>query len=112
MSADNQHFCRLGIDEESHLDIYWGGKFSDFVHAAFKQDIKKIKNNNKKNRIQSHASSIVLIAIGFWFLFSLFNIPFFNLQWLMIFALGTCFSVWGLVNMFLEVRQYQLQKNK
>ena len=104
--SDKTYSCRLKDEEIKHLDSFWSS-FSDFVHAAFKSDILKVKNNTKRNRIKTYTSSIILIAIGMWFLFSLFQMSFATLGWFLVFALGTCFSVWGVVNMYLEVKEHK-----
>ena len=78
-----------------------------------KNQLEKRKNNKKKNRIQTYAASLVLVAIGLFFLFSLFNIPFGGLGWFLTMALGVCFSIWGLVNLALEVKEYrQARRNR
>jgi len=112
VTQDNKYYSRLNIEEEEHLNTYWDSKFSDFVHAAFKSDILKVKNNTKRNRIKTYTSSIILIAIGMWFLFSLFQMSFATLGWFLVFSLGTCFSVWGVVNMYLEVKEHKQYKKQ
>jgi len=107
---DKTYSCRLKPNERSHLREYWNNVFSDFVHTAFKHDIDMVQNNKRKNRMQSYSSSIILVAIGFFFLFNLFNIIFFSLAWFLMFALGTCFSIWGVTNFALEIREYKKKR--
>ena len=106
MTQDNFKGCRLEIEEEQHLSKFWSNKFSDFVHAAFRVDIDKVKTNKTKNRIQSMGTNLIYLGFGVMILFQMFNLDFLSLGWFIVFALGMCFFGIGFYGIIVEVKPF------
>ena len=105
--SDSEKFssCRLIEEEVNHLNTYWDGKFSDFVHTAFKRDINLVSNNKKKNRLQQYSFSLVMVGLGCMFILYSFGISGL-FGWLMVLLLGVFFIVTGLVNILLDLKVF------
>lgn len=102
--GDETHSCRLYTEEKEHLNRFWKGKFSDFVHSAFKQDIQKVKTNKKKDHIQQFGQNLIFLGFGVIILFQMFNLDFMSIGWFVVFALGMCFFGVGLYGLVVEVK--------
>lgn len=97
---------RLKEDEQNHLQKYWNGSFSDFVHSAFKQDIQKVTTNKKKDRIQRYGQNLIFLGFGVIILFQMFNLGFLSIGWFVVFALGMSFFGIGLYGIMVEVKPF------
>jgi len=88
----------------NHLDKYWDGSFSNYVHNCFKRDINNTKNNKRHNFFQDISRYIVMLGIGCLFLLFSFNMGWDELLgFLIILLLGIFFVISSLVNIYLEV---------
>ena len=105
--SDSEKFstCRLVSKEVEHLNNYWDGKFSDFVHNSFKRDIELVNNNRKKNCLQQYGFSFVMVCLGAWFVLYSFNVSGL-FSWLIVFLLGVFCVITGLVNILLDLKVF------
>jgi len=104
MDTDKTFSCRLNKDELEHLERYWNGQFSEYVHSSFKKEVQLTKNNKIKNALQSGLYNIVLLGFGAIFLLFSFNTT--NLTgFLLLLLLAVFFMATSLVSIFIELRE-------
>ena len=103
---------RLKEDEQTFLEQYHDGNFSEYVHKSIERDIDLINRNRKLNFFEGFRQEVLQLGIGA--IFFIFSVDQSNMySFMILFLIGVFLFTSSLVSIFLKLkRRNEQQSNK